>query len=191
MKEKLIKNIKNSEDEFADVIKKLKSLPDTPLPSDFETKLLNRIAISNQEKHRLNFSNGNYSRFLIFGGSFVIVVFLVVLSIFIYNGNHNINKFKGNIDSTEYKGNNVIIIPPVETQIEGVGKKPAEKIIKPNNEYKSTEKIEEYFKEKTENASKQLNTIAPLNKILSSPAIKKGLNIDTLKKDSTKDQKNK
>jgi len=176
------------EEEFKDIIKELKSLPDIPLPQDFESKLKNRIALSNQKKSSINLAFSNYYKYLVFGGSFIIVVCIVLFSIFIFNGTHKVNQFKGTIDSTEYQGNKVIIVPPTETPVEGSSKKPIEKITT-KKDYKSKEKLEEYFENKPTESSDKSDQIAPSIKLFSAPGSEKSILIDSLKKDTSKNHK--
>jgi hypothetical protein len=187
-KEKINPDI--NEEEFNDIIKELKSLPDIPLPQDFESKLRNRIALSNQKKSSSNLAFGNYYKYLVYGGSFIVVVCIVLFFVFIFNGTHNIDQFKGTIDSTEYQGKKIIIIPPTETTVEGTSKKPIEKITS-KKDYKSKEKLEEYFENKPKESLDKSNQIAPAIKIFSAPGTEKTFIVDTLKKDSIKNKKNK
>lgn len=189
MKEDKNNSFYESNNEIADVSKKLKSLPDIPLPSDFEIKLRNKIAASNQKKYRGVYYHNNVSKLLVYSGSLIAIIFIVIISFFVFNGTHNFGTVNSTVDSVDYQGKQVIIIPPTENQLEATGKKPLEKIASPKENKKSDKIIREYFQVDNEESTKKSEKAAPLNNILNPNKVEKGFRVDTIKKDTTNKNK--
>jgi hypothetical protein len=140
-------NGRNAEDEITKVIEDLKSLPEVQLPSDFDRILKNKITDKNQKTKKSLFPYFPYSKVLVFGGSFVVVLCLVIFSVIFFKGlNEPIIK-NVSIDSTYYENKKVVIIPPTENMTEGSSNKTIEKITDKKVKRVNDKQLREYFGE--------------------------------------------
>lgn len=79
------KNQNNHDDEVSKLINNLRKLPDVKLPSDFDRKLKDRIALENQKGTKGMAWYSNFSKSMILGGSLAVVACLVVISVILSN----------------------------------------------------------------------------------------------------------
>jgi len=152
-----------SADDFDNQIKELRQLPNIKLPDDFDSKLRNRIALQNEKKKSSGISFFPFSKPLVYGSSFLVVICISVLAILFMK---NENKDSLNItpvDSTEFEGKKVIIIPPTESMIEGDSKKSIEKITVQKDKKDKKQDVEEYFKTESDSKAASNPALAPLS----------------------------
>jgi hypothetical protein len=190
MDNKEVKNIRSVEDDSKKLIEELKTLPAVKLPSDFDRKLKDKIARGNLKKQKTAFSYSTYSKALVYGGSFIVVICLVIFSFTIFR-NTNEPIIKGtSFDSVYYGEKKVVVIPPTDNTSEGSVEKPIDKIIRKKDKPVNSEDLKQYFgDEKTEKSSRSvqsLNSLAPSSG-RKSMEMDRSINVDTLrKKDSLK-----
>jgi hypothetical protein len=190
MDNKEVKNIKNVEDDSKKLIEELKTLPAVKLPSDFDRKLKDKIALGNLQNQKTVFSYSSYSKALVYGGSFIVVICLVIFSVTIFR-NTNEPIIKGTLtDSVYYGDKKVTVIPPTDNTSEGSVEKPIDKITRKKDKPAINQDLKQYFgDEKTEKSSKSvqsLNSLAPTTGH-KSMEMDRSINVDTLrKKDSLK-----
>ena len=128
------------EDEIKSLVDDLKSLPSVKIPSDFDAKLRNKIALRNAKRENKFFSYSDYQRWLIYGFSGCIVLCIIILSITLINKQ---SSFNTDNPTFIYEGNKVTVIPPptndATSSIGNTG------IGTTKNNSISPEKKEEYF----------------------------------------------
>jgi len=196
MDDQEVKYKNDSEHEFHDVIKELKSLPLVKLPSDFDRELRDKIALYNMNKKKPFFSYESYSKALVFGGSFIVVICLVIFSVTIFR-NTNEPVINGvAIDSASYGGKKVVVIPPTEnTSVQGAVDNTIEKKSLKREKAISPQEMKEYFGEEKADAaapSVRSNTFLAPSANKKSMEMDRSINVDTLrKKDSIKKANNK
>ena len=109
------------------------------IPSAFDAKLRNKIALRNSKRGNNFFSYSNSQRWLIYGFSSCIVLCIIILSITLINKQGSLNDNSTFI----YEGNKVTIIPPTTNDAtSSVGNTGIGTI---KNDSISPEKKEEYF----------------------------------------------
>lgn len=152
-----------SADDFDNPIKELRQLPNIKLPNDFDSKLRNRIALQNEKKKSSAISFFSFSKPLVYGSSFIVVICISVLAILFMKNENKDSLNIPTVDSTEFEGKKVIIIPPTETMIEGDSKKSIEKITVQKEKKDKKEDVEEYFKTESDSKAASNPVLAPLS----------------------------
>lgn len=156
MNNKEVNNFENPDDGLKDLIEELKNLPEMKLPPDFDGRLKTRIALDNEKKQKKITPYTSYSKYLVYSGSFIIVLCLAVLSVIIFRSGKEPVIKNAAIDSTYYHDKKVIIIPPPENLIEGSSKKTIEKITGQKDNKSDKKQIQEYFE-----TEKSPETVSP------------------------------
>jgi hypothetical protein len=182
------------EEEFKSLTNDLKSLPPIKIPSDFDTKLRNKIALRNTKKENKFFSYLHYQKWPIYGFSICIVVCLVVFSIMLFNKQSSFNT----IDKQTFMHdeNKVTAITPLNTNdstnLVGKGEIYTKKNISSSGKQVgnigidkkkniSSEKQEEYF---TTHFDSNASTATDENNQTTNTFFytNRGINLDSLKK---------
>ena len=190
MNNKEVKNIKSSEEDFEKLVSELKTLPNVELPAHFDRELKDKIAQNNLRKQTNIFSYSSYSKALVFGGSFIVVICLVLFSVSIFRDSKEPVIKETSVDSAYYGDKKVVVIPPTDNTFEGSVQKPMEKITRKKDKSINREEFKEYFGE--EKNEKSPVSVQSSKSFAPAPALKsmemdRNINVDTLrKKDSLK-----